>query len=122
MLQISKTFHFTFTKKMENIIKNSEVFIRENLINYNDGAIVSRIIMKQNGGNLSVFAFDKNQSLSEHTAPFDAMIEILDGNAEIKINKISNFLKKGECIIMPANVPHAVNAIERFKMALTMIK
>ena len=93
MLQISKTFHFTFTKKMENIIKNSEVFIRENLINYNDGAIVSRIIMKQNGGNLSVFAFDKNQSLSEHTAPFDAMIEILDGNAEIKIKETNRKLR-----------------------------
>ncbi len=69
-----------------------------------------------------MFAFDKEQQLSEHTAPFDALIQVLEGTGEVIINKKSYILKPGQSIIMPANIPHAVNAIEKFKMLLTMIK
>ncbi|HPJ63337.1 cupin domain-containing protein, partial [Lentimicrobium sp.] len=73
-------------------------------------------------GNVSLFAFDKGQKLSEHTAPFDAMIQVTEGEAEIVIGGIINHLVAGQTIIMPANVPHAVNTTSRFKMVLTMIK
>lgn len=91
-------------------------------IDYQYGAIVSKIITKKETGNITLFAFDKGQSLSEHTAPFDAMVFVIDGKAEIVIGGESHFLNTGEFIIMPANIPHAVNAIENFKMILTMIK
>lgn len=91
-------------------------------IDYADGAIVSKVIIKNQAGNLTLFAFDENQELSEHTAPFDAMVHVLDGEAEIIIDKQSNFLQKGDVIVMPANIPHAVKAFKKFKMLLTMIK
>lgn len=107
---------------MENSIQKAAIFIRKDSITYNTDAIVSKTIMKQNGGNVTLFAFDQGQALSEHTAPFDALIDVLDGEAEILINKQSYLLKAGESIIMPANIPHAVNAIKKFKMSLTMVK
>lgn len=91
-------------------------------IDYSEGAIVSKVITKNESGNLTLFAFDEGQELSEHTAPYDAMVHVLDGEAEIIIDKQSSFLGKGEIIIMPANVPHAVKAFKKFKMLLTMIK
>ena len=78
--------------------------------------------MEKRTGNVSLFAFDKGQSLSEHTAPFDAMVQVIEGKAEIIINNKPYILNAGESIIMPANNPHAVNAIEQFKMLLIMIK
>jgi quercetin dioxygenase-like cupin family protein len=92
------------------------------LVGYQDGAIVSREIVSQPAGTVSVFAFDEGEQLSEHTAPFDAMVVDLDGEAEIAIGGAANLVKPGEMIIMPANVPHALKAVTRFKMLLIMIK
>lgn len=92
------------------------------LIEYQEGAVVSREIIKKETGTVTIFAFDKGEGLSEHTAPFDAMVQVVDGKAEIIISGKSNVVNAGEMIIMPANVPHALNALERFKMVLTMIR
>lgn len=92
------------------------------MVSYQTGAIVSRTIIKKPQGNLSLFAFDKGESLSEHTAPFDAMIQVLHGTAEVIIDGVSYSVNEGKTIIMPANIPHAVVANEQFKMLLTMIK
>jgi quercetin dioxygenase-like cupin family protein len=100
----------------------SEILNMADLVAYNDGAVVSRQITKADGGNVTLFAFDKDQELSEHTAPFDALVHIIDGKAEIMISGKSLHLKAGDAIIMPANDPHAVRALTRFKMLLTMIR
>ncbi len=94
----------------------------EDLVNYSDGSIVSKQILSKTVGNITLFSFDKDQKLSEHTAPFDALVQVIDGKAEIMIDKQIYTLEKGDSIIMPANKPHAVNAIEKYKMILTMIK
>lgn len=91
-------------------------------IAYAADGIVSKRILEKTTGNVSLFAFDKGQRLSEHSAPFDAMVQVLEGKAEITIDKKPFLLEAGESIIMPANIPHAVLATERFKMLLTMIK
>jgi quercetin dioxygenase-like cupin family protein len=92
------------------------------MIDYAARSIVSKTIIKKESGNVSLFAFDKNEGLSEHTAPFDAMVQIVEGKAEIIIGGTPHFLEKDECIIMPANISHAVKATEPLKMLLTMIK
>ena len=93
-----------------------------NFADYQDGAVVSRTVIEKKTGTVTFFAFDEGQGLSEHTAPYDAMVHLLDGEAEIVISGKLNHLKKGEMIIMPANEPHALKAIKRFKMVLTMIR
>ncbi|MFH0887294.1 MAG: cupin domain-containing protein [bacterium] len=98
---------------------------KENLmktIEYQDKSVVSRTIIKKDTGTVTVFAFDKGEGLSAHSAPFDAMVQILDGEAEITISDKKYDLKTGEMIIMPANEPHALKALSRFKMLLVMIK
>jgi quercetin dioxygenase-like cupin family protein len=100
----------------------SEILKMAELVNYQDGSVVSRQITKADAGNVTLFAFDKDQELSEHTAPFDALVHVLDGKAEIKISGKAFELTTGEAIIMPANEPHAVRALTRFKMLLTMIR
>ncbi len=92
------------------------------LVNYQNGSIVSRTIVNRKAGTITLFAFDQGQSLSEHTTPFDAVAHVLEGEAEITISGQAFHLSAGEMILMPANQPHAVNAIQRFKMLLTMIK
>jgi quercetin dioxygenase-like cupin family protein len=92
------------------------------LVGYQDGAIVSREVVSQPTGTVTAFAFDRGEQLSEHTAPFDAMVIDLDGEADITIGGRDHRLKPGEMIIMPADVPHAVRAATRFKMLLVMIK
>ena len=92
------------------------------LIRYQKNAVVSKQILNKKAGTLTLFAFDKGESLSEHTAPYDASLFILDGLAEVLIDGKPHVLKKGEMIILPANVPHAVNARKRFKMLLIMIR
>lgn len=92
------------------------------LVDYQEGAVVSREIIKHETGTVTIFAFDKGQGLSEHTAPFDAMVQIIDGEAEITISGKKHVLEAGEMIIMPANEPHALYASEPYKMILTMIK
>ena len=91
-------------------------------IQYSENAIVSKHVIRDSCGNISLFAFDAKQELSEHTAPFDALIQVLEGRAKITIGGNKNVLSEGESIIMPANIPHAVLAEEKFKMLLTMIK
>ena len=100
----------------------SEVLNVTSLVEYQPGSVVSRQITKAEGGNVTLFAFDEGQELSEHTVPFDALVHVLDGEAEIKISGQPSLLKAGEAIIMPANQPHAVKAVKKFKMLLTMIK
>ena len=92
------------------------------LLEYQDNAIVSKEIIKKDIGTVTLFAFDKGQGLSEHTAPFDALVYMVDGTAEITISGKSHSLKKGEIILMPANKTHALKAIKKFKMLLVMIK
>ncbi|MFZ4437635.1 MAG: cupin domain-containing protein [Syntrophales bacterium] len=92
------------------------------MVAYQDGSIVSKEIIKKTTGTVTIFAFDKDQGLSEHTAPFDALVQILDGEVEIIISGESHHLKEGEMIIMPAGKPHALKALMKFKMMLVMVK
>jgi quercetin dioxygenase-like cupin family protein len=92
------------------------------MIDYQKDAIVSKTIIEKNTGTVTLFAFDMGQGLSEHTAPFDALVQVLDGEAEIKISGKPFDLKQGEMIIMPAHEPHALKAVSNFKMLLTMIR
>ena len=94
----------------------------KDLIAYQEGSIVSREIIKKPVGTVTVFAFDQGQGLSEHTAPFDAMVNVIEGEAEIMISGKAHTVKEGELIIMPANQPHAVQAQKRFKMMLVMVR
>ena len=95
-------------------------FIKE--IDYTPDGIVSKQIIKHKTGNVTLFAFDTGQVLSEHTAPFDALLQVIEGQAEITIDKQQYPLKEGDSIILPANIPHAVKALKAFKMVLTMIR
>ena len=92
------------------------------LVNYQDGAVVSREIVKRPAGSVTLFAFDADQGLSEHTAPFDALVQVVEGAAEIMISGQAHQLQGGEMILMPAGQPHALKALKRFKMILTMIR
>ena len=92
------------------------------LIEYQEGSIVSRTIIDKPAGTLTAFAFDKGQALSEHTAPFDALVHVLDGEVEVTISGMPHAVKAGEMIIMPADAPHGLKAVSRFKMMLVMIK
>jgi quercetin dioxygenase-like cupin family protein len=91
-------------------------------INYQEDAVVSRELIRKATGIVTLFAFDKNQGLSEHTAPYDALVMITDGQAEITVSGVKHEIKAGEMLLMPANSPHALKALEPFKMVLTMIK
>jgi quercetin dioxygenase-like cupin family protein len=104
----------------EDII--SEALNLNEMIDYQKDSVVSRTLIKKKTGNVTLFAFDKGQALSEHTAPFDAMAYILDGEAEITISGKAFHLKSGEMIIMPANEPHALKAMKKYKMLLIMVK
>lgn len=92
------------------------------LIGYQDGSVVSREVMRKKTGTVTLFAFDREQDLSEHTAPFDAMVQVIEGGMEITIAGNPLQVKQGEFVIMPANQPHALKAITRSKMLLTMIR
>jgi quercetin dioxygenase-like cupin family protein len=91
-------------------------------VSYAEGSVVSKTLLKKEIGNLTLFAFDQGQGLSEHTAPFDAVVYILDGTAEITIGGEVQTVNAGQMLIMPANVPHALHAEQRFKMLLVMIR
>ncbi len=108
---------------MENEkIEHGMPFVFAESISYQTDGIVSKRIIQKEKGNITLFAFDAGQKLSEHTAPFDALVQVMAGSAEIVIGGKPNQLAAGESIIMPANIPHAVNANERFIMLLTMIR
>jgi quercetin dioxygenase-like cupin family protein len=100
----------------------AETVVALALTDYQEGAVVSRILLKRAGGTVTLFAFDEGQSLSEHTTPFDAVAYLLEGEADIPIAGMSHKVSAGEMVLMPANQPHAVNARTRFKMVLTMIR
>ena len=107
---------------MQELFGKGKVLNLEEMVEYSSGGVISKQILKNQSGNITLFSFDQGQGLTEHTAPFDAVVQILDGEAEILIGGNLNLVKKGEFIIMPANVTHALQAVERFKMLLTMIK
>ena len=92
------------------------------LAEYQEWAVVSRTLLKRSGGTMTLFAFDEGQALSEHTAPFDAVAQVLEGEALITISGVPLTLRAGEMVLMPANAPHAVHATSRFTMLLTMIR
>ncbi|WP_457753541.1 cupin domain-containing protein [Thermococcus sp.] len=99
-----------------------EVKKLKDMVEYQEGAVVSRTIIDKKTGTVTIFAFDKDQGLSEHTAPFDALVYILEGKAEVVISGKSYYLEEGDMIVMPANEPHALKAVDKFKMLLVMIK
>ena len=107
---------------MNNETETSKTFLPVDSIAYADKSVVSKTILTKPTGNITLFAFDKGEGLSEHTTPHQAMLQILDGKAEITIGGNQNNLETGQCIILPANIPHSVKANEKFKMMLTMIK
>jgi quercetin dioxygenase-like cupin family protein len=94
----------------------------KDLVAYQDGTVASRMIVFKDAGNITLFSFDEGERLSEHTAPFDAVVTILDGECEVWVAGETHRLKEGETIIFPANKPHALSAVTRFKMMLTMIR
>jgi len=94
----------------------------KDLAAYDKGSVVSRTLINKTVGTVTLFSFDKGEGLSEHTAPFDALVQILDGEAEISIAGKPRLVKAGELIIMPAKIPHALRAVKRFKMMLVMIR
>lgn len=105
-----------------NEFEKSRIFNLNDSVEYSDHGIVSKTVLKKETGNISVFSFDKGEGLSEHTAPFDAMIMVIDGKGEIIIGGQTFNLDAGQSIIMPGNVPHSVTAVEKFKMILIMIR
>lgn len=105
-----------------NLFEPSQVMDFRSIIEYSANGIISKRVLQKSNGNVSLFSFDKDQKLSEHTAPFDALIQVIEGEAEILIDRKPFHLQAGQSIIMPANIPHAVNAVSKFKMLLTMIK
>ncbi len=100
----------------------AQVLHTANLVGYQEGAVVSRTLINQKTGTVTLFAFDQGQELSEHTAPYDALVQVLEGDTEISIAGQPFHLLTGDSIIMPANDPHAVKALTKFKMMLTMIR
>jgi quercetin dioxygenase-like cupin family protein len=102
--------------------KKAEIFKIASLAEYQENAVVSSQILRAESGNVTLFAFDAGQELSEHSTPFDALLQIMDGEAEIIISGKSFHMQTGETIILPADEPHAVKATTQFKMLLTMIR
>jgi quercetin dioxygenase-like cupin family protein len=100
----------------------SETVRLMDLANYQEGAVVSRTLLKRATGTITFFAFDEGQGLSEHTAPFDALAHLLEGEAEIVVSGKPLIAKSGEAVLMPANQPHSLKALSKFKMLLTMIR
>jgi quercetin dioxygenase-like cupin family protein len=107
-------------KKREEL--KGKVISLKDLVNYADGTVASRMIISRKAGNITLFSFDENEGLSEHSAPYDAVVTILDGECEVWVAGRTYQMKTGETIIFPANVPHALSAITKFKMQLVMIK
>lgn len=106
----------------QEVVKPSAVKPLVDMLQYQDGSIVSHVLLKNKGGTVTLFAFDAGEGLSEHTAPFDALVVVSDGEADIEIAGDSFRVKQGESIVLPANRPHAVKAATRFKMLLIMIR
>ena len=118
--ELSKSI--TMSEQDQNVVRPAEVKQLVDLLQYQDGSIVSRVLLKNKGGTVTLFAFDVGEGLSEHTAPFDALVVVTDGEADIEIAGESFKVRQGETIILPANRPHALRATTRFKMLLIMIR
>jgi quercetin dioxygenase-like cupin family protein len=106
----------------KSVFEPSNVFRFSECVDYSAEGIISKRVLDRPAGTVTLFSFDKGQRLSTHSAPFDAMVQVVEGNAEITINEVPFSLSEGDSIIMPAGIPHAVNATGKFKMILTMIK
>jgi quercetin dioxygenase-like cupin family protein len=106
----------------KSIFEHSNVFRFPDKVDYSSEGIISKRVIDRPAGTVTLFSFDKGQRLSTHSAPFDAMLQVVEGTAEIVISEAPFMLGPGDTIIMPAGIPHAVNAVEKFKMVLTMIK
>jgi quercetin dioxygenase-like cupin family protein len=106
----------------EEKLPAGKAILLPDLVDYAEGAVVSRTLAKTKGGTVTLFAFDAGQGLSEHSAPFDALVQVLDGTVEIKIGDDLVQATAGETVLMPANIPHALQAVEKFKMLLTMVR
>jgi quercetin dioxygenase-like cupin family protein len=102
--------------------EKAKIFDLAESVSFSDNATVSKMVLKKQTGNITLFAFDSGQSLSEHSAPFDAYVLVTEGKGRIIINKVEFDLTAGQFIVMPANIPHAVQALEKFKMMLVMIR
>jgi quercetin dioxygenase-like cupin family protein len=109
-------------KPNDDVSIYSQVRSMAGLVDYQPGAVVSRQVIAKPTGTVTLFAFDKGEGLSEHTAPFDALVQVLEGEAEITISKRPLHVKAGEAVIMPANEPHGLKALDRFKMLLVMVR
>jgi len=107
---------------MNESFEKATVIELQSAVDYMQKSVVSKQVIKASTGNITLFAFDEGEGLSEHSAPFDAFVQILDGNVEITIGGVAHSLKANEFIIMPAGIPHAVKAVKKFKMMLVMIK
>jgi quercetin dioxygenase-like cupin family protein len=124
MIQMHRTREFmepNLTSKPKGLAP-AQVSKAPDLVNYQDNSVVSREVVKKPTGTVTVFAFDEGQGLSEHTAPFDALVQLLEGDAEITVSGQPHRVRGGEIFLMPANQPHALRALTRFKMILTMIR
>lgn len=106
----------------ESEMRESLALCAKDLVSYQDGSIVSRTLLKRPTGNVTLFAFDEAQCLSEHTSPFDALVQVLEGDVEISIDGKPLHATSGDMVLMPADHPHALKALTRFKMVLTMIR
>ena len=102
--------------------EKQEIFNLDSLLDYQEGSVVSRALMNKDVGSVTLFSFDAGEGLSEHSAPFDALVYVFDGDAEITISGVKHEVQKGQIIIMPANEPHGLKALKKFKMMLIMIK
>lgn len=100
----------------------AEALSLQSLVDYQEGSVVSRVILKREKGNVTLFAFDAGQGLSEHTSPFDALVQVIEGDGEVSVAGKPIALKPGQVVLLPATKPHAVRAATRFKMMLTMIR
>ena len=99
-----------------------KVLLLKDLVQYQDGTVASRMIISRKAGSITLFSFDENEGLSEHTAPYDATVTILEGECEVWVQGTTTKMRTGETIIFPANVPHALSAVTKFKMVLVMIR
>ena len=106
----------------DNVAGKGIVFTSNNVIDYAEGGVVSKELVHSNAGSVTLFSFDAGQGLSEHTAPFDAFIQVVDGKMELTVENIKHVISAGESFIIPSGAPHSVNAPERFKMIITMIR
>ena len=121
-IQQRERIEMTSTTIASSEIAGAQALPLLGLVNYQDGSVVSRVVLKREKGNITIFAFDEGQGLSEHTSPFDALVQAIEGEAEITVAGKPIALKAGEVVLLPAEKPHAVKATTRFKMLLTMVR